>query len=269
MDFQNMGGLEYLDTIQNNSIDLVLTDPPYIISKDSGMNTKYNMIKSNEENGIFSIKTETDWELYKSENGIVDDKKKLKYIQYGTIYGRKYSTRTQYGEWDTNFSMDMLDSIVCEYYKKLRYGGTIIIWFDLWKISELKIILEKYKFKQIRMIEWIKNNPQPINSKINYLSNCREIALVGVKGSNPTFNSKYDNGIYKYPVQSGKYRCHPTQKNIRLFEDLIRKHSNEHDTVLDTFLGGGTTAFACNNTNRLFKGYEKSQEYYENVLKLL
>ena len=54
------------------------------------MNTKYNTIKSNEQNGIFSVKTESDQEIYKSVNGIVEDKKKLKYIRYGTVYGRKY-----------------------------------------------------------------------------------------------------------------------------------------------------------------------------------
>ena len=59
--------------------------------------------------------------------------------------------------------------------------------------------MEKYKFKQIRFLEWIKTNPQPRNSKINYLTNCREIALLGIKKSNPTFNSQYDNAIYKYP----------------------------------------------------------------------
>ena len=40
----------------------------------------------------------------------------------------------------------------------------------------------------------------PINSKINYLTNTREIALVAVKEENPTFNSSYDKGIYTYPL---------------------------------------------------------------------
>jgi site-specific DNA-methyltransferase (adenine-specific) len=134
--------------------------------------------------------------------------------------------------------MGLLDTFVYEYYTKLRPGGTLIIWFDLWKITELTRIMEKYHFKQIRMIEWIKNNPQPINSTKKKNPNCRDIALVGVKRSNPTFNSKYDNGIYEYPVQGGIYKCHPTQTNISLFEDLIRKHSDENDVVLDTFFWG-------------------------------
>jgi len=129
--------------------------------------------------------------------------------------------------------------------------------------------MEKYKFKQIRFIEWIKTNPQPLNSKINYLTNCREIALLGVKGGKPTFNSSYDNAIYRYPIQSGKNRIHKTQKSLRLFEDLIRKHSKVGDTVLDPFLGGGTTAIACKNTNRHFKGCEIDKSYYDKLMTLL
>ena len=88
----------------------------------------------------------------------------------------------------------------------------MIMFFDLWKIGELKEIMEMCGFKQFRFIEWIKTNPQPLNSKTNYLTNCREVALLGVKGSKPTFNSEYDNGIYRYPLQGGKNRFHPTQK---------------------------------------------------------
>ena len=62
---------------------------------------------------------------------------------------------------------------------------------------------------------------------------------------------------------------HPTQKSLLLFEDLINKHSKENDTILDTFLGSGTTAIACKNTNRNFKGCEISPEYYTKILEIL
>ena len=124
--------------------------------------------------------------------------------------------------------------------------------------------MEKHKFKQIRMIEWIKTNPQPLNSSLNYLTNSREIALTGVKVGKPTFNSKYDTGIYYHPIQGGgKNKFHPTQKSLVLFEELIEKHSNEGDIVMDTFLGAGTTAIACKNTNRNFIGCEVNKEYYD------
>ena len=269
IEIKNMDGLDYLSSISDNSIDLILTDPPYIISRETGMNAHYNKVKNNEEKNIEFMKTEEEWDKYKIENEITDDNNKVNYMKYGTIYGKKYCVKTDYGDWDSNFTMEKLDVFIAEYYKKLRNGGTIIIFFDLWKISYLKELMEKYKFKQIRFIEWIKTNPQPLNSTINYLTNCREIALLGIKGTKPTFNSKYDNGLYMYPLQGGKNRFHPTQKSLHLFEDLIKKHSNENDLVLDTFLGGGTTAIACKNTNRRFKGCEISTEYYDKIITLI
>jgi len=269
IDIQNIDGINYLKTIENNSIDLILTDPPYIISKETGMNTHYKKVKANEQNNVETVKSEEEWEEYKKNNNIEDDSNKDKYIKYGTIYGKKYCVKTDYGEWDSEFTMEILEEFISEYYNKLKKGGTLILFFDLWKITHLKDLLEKYKFKQIRFIEWIKTNPQPLNSKTNYLTNCREIALLAIKGSKPTFNSKYDNAIYMYPLQGGKNRFHPTQKSLPLFEELIRKHSNENDTVLDSFLGSGTTAIASKNTNRKFKGCEVSKEYFDKLIDVL
>ena len=269
IDVQNTDGLKYLQTIQANSVDLILTDPPYIISKDSGMNEHYNNVKFNEENNIEYVKSEEEWETYKTENAIDDDINKEKYMKYGSIYGKKYCVKTDYGAWDSDFTMEALDTFIGEYYKKLKKGGTLIMFFDLWKITNLKDIMEKHKFRQIRFIEWIKTNPQPRNSKVNYLTNCREIALLGVKDGGPTFNSSYDNALYHFPLQGGKNRFHPTQKSLELFEALINKHSNEGDTVLDTFLGSGTTALASRNTKRKFKGCEISKEYCDKINELI
>ena len=266
---QNIDGINYLKTLENNSIDLILTDPPYIISKESGMNTHYNKIKNNEQNNIENVKSEEEWQEYKKKNNIEDDSNKDKYIKYGTIYGKKYCVKTQYGQWDSEFTIEILEKFISEYYNKLKTGGTLIIFFDLWKITHLKYLLEKYKFKQIRFIEWIKTNPQPLNSKTNYLTNCREIALIAIKGTKPTFNSHYDKGVYMFPLQGGKNRFHPTQKSLLLFEELIKKHSNENDTILDTFLGSGTTAIACKNTNRIFKGCELNKEYFDKSIEIL
>ena len=159
--------------------------------------------------------------------------------------------------------MEILEKFIKLYFDKLRNGGTLIIFFDLWKIETLKKILEKYNFKQIRFIEWIKTNPQPLNSKINYLTNCREIALTCIKGTKPTFNSQYDNAIYMFPLQGGKNRFHPTQKSLPLFIDLIKKHSNEGDVVVDPYGGSGTTSVACKRLGRKYLSCEIDENYYK------
>ena len=273
LDIQNDDGIKFLSTIDNNSVDLVLTDPPYITSSETGMGNLHKQIQENKANGKEFVKSEEDWDKVKDKfigkKQMPEETMKQNFMKFGTIFGSKYSVQTEYGEWDTSFTMEKLDEFIGEYYKKLRKGGTMIIFFDIWKITPLKDIMEKHKFKQIRFIEWIKTNPQPLNSKTNYLTNSREIALLGVKGGKPTFNSKYDNAIYSYPIQGGKKRFHPTQKSLLLFEDLIKKHSNEGDLVLDTFLGSGTTAIASKNTNRRFKGCEVSKEYYDKLMELV
>jgi site-specific DNA-methyltransferase (adenine-specific) len=268
IEIKNTDGLSYLQTIENNSIDLILTDPPYIISHDTGMDKLHQDVARNEALGIEFVKTEAEWEQFKDENKITDDTNKEKYMKYGSLYGKKYSVKTNYGQWDEEFTIAQLDKFVEQFFKKLRKGGTMIIFFDIWKITTLKELMERHGFKQIRFIEWIKTNPQPLNSRVNYLTNCREIALLGVKGGGPTFNSSYDNGIYQYPLQGGKNRFHPTQKSLELFKDLIKKHSKDGDTVLDPFLGGGTTALASRQTGRKFKGCEISKEYYDRVMSL-
>ncbi len=268
-DIVNTNGLEYLATLDKNSIDLILTDPPYIISRDSGMNKHYETVKKNEEDEVLYVKTVADWEKYKADNGLTTNEGRDNYLKYGTVYGKKYCVKTKFDKWDEDFTLEELDSIVQQYYKVLRKGGTCIIWFDIWKAESLKKIMEKYKFKQIRLIEWEKKNPQNRNSKVNYLTNAKEFAILGVKGGKPTFNSSYDKGTYSYPFPGGKNRWHATQKSLPLFEELIRKHSNEGDVVLDTFLGSGTTAIAAKNTKRHFKGCEASKEYYEKMMKTI
>jgi len=219
---------ELLSTIENNSIDLVLTDPPYIISKQSGMQSYRDSLE---------------------HGGTVNEK-----------YGKKFAVTTEFGQWDTDYAIDDLEKAITEFYRILRPGGSCIIFFDLWKIETLKGLLSK--FSKHRLIEWVKTNPMPVNQSATYLSNAREMAVSCVKGGKATFNSKYDKGIYDYPIYGGKDRCHPTQKSLPLFEALITKHSNAGDVVVDPYAGSGTTALAARNTNRIYICGEPDAEYY-------
>ena len=221
--------LVLLSAIENNSVNLVLTDPPYIISRKSGMQSYKDSLE---------------------KGGKVDEK-----------FGKKYAITTEFGEWDSSFTIDDLEKAINEFYRILRPGGSCIIFFDIWKIETLSKLLSK--FSKHRFIEWIKTNPMPVNQYATYLSNAREIAISCVKGGKATFNSKYDNGIYDYPIYGGKDRFHPTQKSLPMFEELIKKHSNEGDTIVDPYAGSGTTALAAKNTNRLYLCCEPSDEYFQ------
>jgi len=235
--------LELLKTIESGSVDLVLTDPPYIISKKSGMQSHSERKPGDEGYEQISKK--------KLEDGSEEE----------VDYGRRFAVKTDYGQWDKDYTLDDLEKVINEFYRILRKGGSCIIFFDLWKMETLKKLLSK--FSKHRLIEWIKTNPMPINQHATYLSNAREMAISCVKGGKATFNSEYDNGIYEYPIYGGKDRFHPTQKSLPLFEELITKHSNEGNIVVDPYAGSGTTALAAKNTNRIFICGEPDDDYFE------
>ena len=57
-------------------------------------------------------------------------------------------------------------------------------------------------------------------------------------------------------------RMHSCEKPINILEKIIKTSSNENDTVLDCFMGSGSTGVACLNTNRYFIGIEKNENYF-------
>ena len=226
--FKLTDSLSLMKELEKGSVDLVLTDPPYIISKPSG---------------------------FKS-----------------VVHGEKrFAIETEHGEWDKpeNFSLEDLRDSIVEYYRVLKKHGTMITFCDLWKISDVKRMMVDAGFKQIRFIEWIKSNPVPLNSSRNYLTNAREVALLGVKVGKPTFNGKYDNGLYQFPICHERGRFHPTQKPYSLMVCLIEKHSNLGDIVLDTFAGAATTLIAARAIGRNYIGCETDEEYFHKAEKRL
>lgn len=79
-----------------------------------------------------------------------------------------------------------------------------------------------------------------------------------------TFNKKEGlKNIWSYAFREDKRENHPTQKPLKLIQDIIKHSSNENDIVLDCFGGSGTTAIACMNTNRNYILIEKEPKYVE------
>lgn len=78
-----------------------------------------------------------------------------------------------------------------------------------------------------------------------------------------TSDKYYPRDVLKVNWQDSTKRLHPTQKPASLCEYFIKTYSNEGDIVLDPFIGSGTTAVAAKNTNRKYIGFEKDDEYFE------
>jgi DNA modification methylase len=63
--------------------------------------------------------------------------------------------------------------------------------------------------------------------------------------------------------KDGKLQDHPTQKPITLMKKLIEIHSLKEHTVLDPFMGGGSTGIACRELGRKFIGIEIDEAYFK------
>ena len=211
----------FLKAVPPGTVDLILTDPPYNISRKTG---------------------------FSGGGGVA---------RFATV-------SMDFGAWD--HQEINLSTLAKNAYRAVRKGGTVIIFYDIWKLSRVAEAMTTAGFVQLRFIEWLKTNPVPLNSQRNYLTNSREIAVVGVKTSKPTFNSVYDNGLYQYPIPRG-VRLHPTQKPLKLFVDLVAKHSNPGDLVVDPFIGSGTTAVAALQQGRTFAGCDTDKGYAKTARK--
>lgn len=83
---------------------------------------------------------------------------------------------------------------------------------------------------------------------------------VDYKGGDTT---RYPKNIIKFDTVSNYSRTHPSEKPVPLLEYLIKTYSSENDTVLDFTMGTGSCGVACVKTNRKFIGIEKEQKYFD------
>ncbi|BDV03179.1 DNA (cytosine-5-)-methyltransferase [Candidatus Hepatoplasma crinochetorum] len=168
-----------------------------------------------------------------------------------------------FGKWDENFDLLKWISI---YYQNLKFGGTIIIFCSFLSISFIANELKKNGAEVKDVIKWIKTNPMPRNINRRYVQDT-EFAIWAIKPGKWTFNkgnNKYKRAIYSSSVVSGKERTiHPTQKSLKLMQEIIRTHTNENDLILDPFMGSGTTGVAALIQKRRFIGIEKDSKYFK------
>jgi len=89
-----------------------------------------------------------------------------------------------------------------------------------------------------------------------------------------SFNTK--NLIFRQPPvgERGFYsidgkRIHPTQKSIKLYEWILMNYAEKGNKILDTHLGSGSIAIACDNLGYDLEGFELDAEYFYAATKRL
>lgn len=228
--------------IMQESITLIFADPPYNLSRN-GLKWKGN-------------KTGGDWYMVNEE---WDKMTAPEYIQF---------TRKWIG--------------AC--YKALKNNGSIYVSCTYHNLSEVMIVLKQLNFKINNIITWQKTNAMPNMTK-RVFTHSTEFIVWAVKGKNWTFNynelkkinpQKQKDGtlkqmrdVWTLPLVQGKERLrgkdgralHPTQKPEEMLKRIIIASSNKGDTVLDPFLGSGTTAYTAKKLGRRWVGIEKNKQY--------
>jgi site-specific DNA-methyltransferase (adenine-specific) len=282
-----------LDKLKDNSIDCVITDPPYFIDK---LDNSWSSIEVN-----CDVKNSHIKHLPK---GMKFDKSQVKNLyDYYLILSKLLFKKMKPGAYFLSFSSPRLyhaiamsceiagfeirDMINWTYTQSMPKGMSIshiIEKMDLPNEEKTKLIDEykDYKTPQIRScFEPICVAMKPIG-KITFIQNELQFKTglldfsqkVGKDNdrvpaniiTTDEYNESYDkNFLVSKPSKSekGENNTHITVKPIALMEHLVKLFSKKGSLVVDPFLGSGTTALACKNTDRKFFGTELNSEYYE------
>lgn len=169
---------------------------------------------------------------------------------------------------------DLVEANITEGYDIEKYGEqfmkimkepNIYIWCNKKQIPDyFNFYVNKYKCT-FDILVWNKSNALPTYSN-KYLSDC-EYLLYFRKGKGKCFPQSYEDAktVYQAPIniKDKKLYGHPTIKPLDFTEKIIRNSSKEGQTILDPFMGSGTTGVACKKLNRNFIGIEISEKYYE------
>lgn len=226
--------IEKLKKIPNNSVDLVVTDPPFNISQD---------------------KKELSRKTMKSP-----------------MFAKRTSVRLDFGEWDKMSEEDYFKFTELwfkEVSRVLKEGGWCFIFFSKERVGYFTDprngIFRDNKFKTRTIISWHKTNPVPSFRKVNFLSSV-EFCVVGSKGKSkiPNFLMQKEMHNFFETANGSSYKQtkHPTEKPLSLIEWIVKMGSNEKEIVLDCFMGSGTTGVVCKNLNRKFIGIELDKDYF-------
>jgi site-specific DNA-methyltransferase (adenine-specific) len=171
-------------------------------------------------------------------------------------------TGIDFGEWDKGFDQFVW---LNEIPRILHKDGSVIIFNDWKNVGEIARYCENLGLVIKDMLRWRKSNPMPRNRDRRYITDFECAIWLTNKNAKWTFNrlsDTYQRPEFEYGLVSGKDKIHPTQKPVKLMEELLLIHSNENDLILDCFLGSGATGVACKNTNRRFLGIELDNTYF-------
>lgn len=144
-------------------------------------------------------------------------------------------------------------------YKPIANDNTKVDFADIFRISKNQVIFGGNYFDLPIKKGWIVWDKKKRN---DWNDNFSDGELAWTSFDRPL---KIFRWLYMGCMQEGKRekRCHPTQKPLELMKWIIENYTSEGDTILDPFMGSGTTGVACKELGRNFIGIEINKKYYK------
>lgn len=219
---------ELLEEIPDHSVDMILTDPPYGITK-------------NEWDKIFPIP-----EMWEHFNRILKSNGAAVIFAAGIfeaciVYANKENYKYRY-VWNKKCKRNFLNANK----QPLRKTEDIAVFYR----------------------QQCTYNPQMTTGEMHHRGSGVGTKNYGQFTTLPNHPSTeyYPDDLLVYPGASGKKAFHPTEKPVALLEFLIKTYTNPGEIVFDGFAGSGSTCVAALNTGRKFLASEMNADYYNTAI---
>ena len=246
--------LELMKSIQNNHIDLTVTSPPY-----DNLRTYNNSLEWGEH--IWKPIIQELYRITKS-GGVV-----VWVVGDATIKGSETGTSFKQALYFKEIGFNLHDTMI---WLKPNPTPTDPKCLRYYNAFEYMFVFSKGKPKTCNYIKEKSKNAgkefgsAPMKRVDGTNRDDRTEKLKGIKIK----DYKIKSNVWEYAIGSGVSKDkiafkHPAIFPEQLAHDHIISWSNEGDTVLDCFMGSGTTGLAAKNLNRKFIGIEKEEKYFE------
>ena len=193
-------------------------------------------------------------------------------------------------KWDQFENFKSYDEFTMSWLKEckrvLKKSGSIWVIGSYHNIFRVGSKIQDLGFWILNDVIWNKNNPMP-NFRGTRFTNAHETLIWASKDKNSKYTFNYQSlkclnddlqmrSTWNFPICSGNERLkekgkkvHSTQKPEALLHRILLASSNKNDTILDPFLGSGTTAVVAKKLGRNFFGIEREKTYFEAATKRL
>jgi site-specific DNA-methyltransferase (adenine-specific) len=144
--------------------------------------------------------------------------------------------------------------------RRMGRGSPVVVFTDWRQLPNASNVLQAAGYSWRGVGVWDKGSARPMSGRFMHQA---EYFVWGTVGAMPwDFEAPCLPGVFKFQSPSAQDREHQTEKPLQLMEEIVRI-APVGGTVLDPFMGSGTTGAACMAQNRPFIGIELEPKYFD------